>query len=458
MVAGWSRAKLGIFVRRLVQILIFLIFVNDHELTGAVYAQQGMFTLFSWVETFLIQPLPIKIRPVDLIFLIITFTAGAKGARVGPMRTALMMAMLTTLLFFVFGLVRGGDSRAAGWQVYLMLSAPGAAFAIAATHTKASHFRALGKAMVYAAFYRAAMCLIFYFGYARSAKEVPPVMTTHADTVLWVGAFGLLTVNFLYNYRQSADKLAMFLGGPLVLAAIHFNNRRLAWVSLLLAMAGLFFLMPPSRLKRRLNRLAIMFLPVMVGYVIVGWGRTEKIFKPLASISSVSSAPDPSTLARNVENLSLIATAGYNGPSHGTGWGHKYVELSNMYSIADAMELWPYIPHNSILGLFAYTGYVGAFGFWMMFPTGIFFLLRSTRTSRDPLHQTIGLAGVLLTITSCNQMFGDMGIFSQTTMYTLSLAWGAALRLPIEAGAWGSGAAARPAPPPQPEPVAPPQV
>jgi hypothetical protein len=441
-------------VRRLVDILIFLIFVNDHELTGTVYAEHGMFNPFFWVETIFIQPLPIKIRPVDLIFLIITFAAGG-GKRVGPMRMALIMAMLTTLAFFMFGLSRGGDSRAAGWQIYLMLSAPGAAFAIAATHTKASHFRILGKTIVYAAFYRAAMCLIFYFGYARGAAEVPPVMTTHADTVLWVGAFAILAINFVYNNRQTADRVAMFLGGPLLVFAIHFNNRRLAWVSMVFALMSVFFLMPPSKLKRRLNRLAVMCLPLVAAYVIIGWGRPEKIFKPLASLNSVSSTPDPSTLARNVENLSLIATAGYNGPSHGTGWGHKYVELSNKYSIAEAMELWPYIPHNSILGLFAYTGFLGAFGFWMMFPTGVFFLVRTTRASRDPLHQAIGLAGVALTITSCNQMFGDMGIFSQTTMYMLSCVWGAALKVPIEAGAWPGGARAAPAPAPAPAPPAP---
>ena len=36
------------------------------------------------------------------------------------------------------------------------------------------------------------------------------------------------------------------------------------------------------------------------------------------------------------------------------------------------MELWPYVPHNSILGLLAYTGILGFAGYWLAFPTAVF--------------------------------------------------------------------------------------
>jgi putative effector of murein hydrolase LrgA (UPF0299 family) len=427
---------------------MFLMFVNDHELTQTVYSEQGYFAAFSWVETFLIQPLPIKIRPIDLIFLIITVAIGGKVSKVAPMRKTLLLAMATTFVWFVLGvLVKGGDSRAASWQIYLMLVAPASAFAVAATHTKAIHFRGLGKAIVYAAFYRAAMCLIFYFTYARSAAVVPPTLTTHGDTVLWIAAIGILLVNFLHNGQSRAAKWGAFLGVPFIMAAVHFNNRRLAWVSLAGSLMALFLLLPPSKAKRKFKRVGTALMPLVAAYVIIGWGRPEKIFKPLASLSTVSSKPDASTLARNVENLSLIATAGTN-PSMGTGWGHKYIELSNKYSIADAMELWPYIPHNSILGLLGFTGYLGVIGYWLMFPTGVFLHARTARLALDPHQRSVGLVGVMMTITSLNQMFGDMGIFSQGTMYSLGMVWGAALRIPIEAGVWpGRPAAAGPSEP-----------
>src|SRR5207247_1147186 len=104
------------------------------------------------------------------------------------------------------------------------------------------------------------------------------------------------------------------------------------WVSLAGSLAVLYALLPPSAIKRKLNRIALWMVPVMGLYVVVGTGRSGRIFKPLQSLTSASSKPDASTLARNVENLSLIATAATD-PRTGTGWGHKYIELSNKYTI-----------------------------------------------------------------------------------------------------------------------------
>jgi hypothetical protein len=325
--------------------------------------------------------------------------------------------------------------------VYLMIAAPMAGFAVAATHTKTAHFRTLAKFILAAGIYRAVMCLIFYFVYARSMPIVPAHLTTHSDTVTWVVTFSIIVANFL-EQKTTNSKLLAFIAGPIVLGAIHFNNRRLAWVSMVGALVALYFLVPASPVKRRLKRMAIGCIPLIGLYVAVGWGRPEKIFKPLQSLSSVSSKPDSSTLARNVENLSLIATANYSSGFTGTGWGHKYVELSNKYSIAGAMELWQYVPHNSVLGLLGFTGMLGVMGFWMMIPVSIFLNARTALLAQDPRARTVGLVAVMATIACINQMFGDMGIFSWITMYFLSMVWAVALRIPVESGAWPSGRAA----------------
>jgi hypothetical protein len=432
-------------VRRLVATLLFLTFVNDsHESTQTVYSER-MFAPFSWMDAFLVDPLPFKIRPVETIFLIVLIMAGAKGSRVGPMRSALMLALVTTVFFFLYGvMLKGGDSRAASWQVYLLLAGPLTAFAVAATHTTAAHFRTLAKVFLAAAMYRAIMCLIFYFAYVRNSTEaIPPVMTTHHDTVLWVSAIGILLVGIVEKGARGARLAVVCI--PMLLLAIQYNNRRLAWVSLVFSLATMFFLLPPSKIKRKVKRMAMVMVPILGLYVAIGWGQGGRIFAPIQSLQSMSAEkPDPSTLARNAENLSLIATAAAYGPSTGTGWGHKYIELTNKYSIAEAMELWPYVPHNSILGLFAYTGFLGVLGYWMMFVTAMFLHARMARTAVDPQHVSVGLVGAIMMVTSLNQMFGDMGSFS-LAMYVLGISWAAAMRVPIEAGVWPDPRQAAPA-------------
>ena len=54
-----------------------------------------------------------------------------------------------------------------------------------------------------------------------------------------------------------------------------------------------------------------VFVPIILVYVVVGWGRANPIFLPLRSLSTVTTKEDGSTLARNAENLGLIATASY---------------------------------------------------------------------------------------------------------------------------------------------------
>jgi hypothetical protein len=419
-------------VRRFLAFLMFLLYVNEGPLSATIYAHYSV-ALFDWVEPWLFDPLPIKLRPFDLIMIIAIFT-GVKGARVKPMRSVMIMAMLTTVFFFILGVSRGGDSRAASWQIYLMLAAPAAGFALAATHTKAAHFRYLAKWVVAAGVYRAIRCILFYFFQAREMDPIPAVMTTHNDTVLWVVTMAILVVGALEGTSRKL-KMYAYLICPMILAAIHFNNRRLAWVSVAGASIALYLLMQKSPSKKKLQKVGRMMVPVLAVYVVVGWGRPERIFKPLASLSSVSSKPDSSTLARNVENLGLIAT-GQGSWLTGSGWGHKYVELSNKYSIAELMELWQYVPHNSILGLLGFTGILGVLGFWMMYPTAILLNARVAQLARDSTHRSVGMVGVMTTIAVMNQMFGDMGIFSWVNMYTMSIAWAAALRMPIEAGVW----------------------
>jgi hypothetical protein len=430
--------------------------VNDGPAkSGAYIAVYGehVWTPTLWVQGVFFDPI-VQLRLFDLC-LVVALLVGlgsrdGKGARVRPMRSALLLAAGTIIAWFGWGVLRGGDSRAASWQIYLLLGGILASFALAANFRTAEHYILLAKAYVLAAFYRATFCLIFYFGYVRTATfgpEGPPAtMTTHDDTVLWVSAIVLLLVNAI-ELRGRRSVLIAVVGIPILLLAIQENNRRLAWVSLIGALIPLYALLRPGKAKSAAKRGIMYLAPVFLAYVVIGWGRPEKIFKPLASFETVSTGEDASTLARNAENLGLIYTANANGWVMGTGWGHKYIELTNKYSIASAFELWQYVPHNSILGLLAFLGTVGFTGFWLRLPIGVFFHSRVARLASRPIDRAVGLACVPIVVICCNQMYGDMGCFSLVTMYTLGAVFAAALRVPIESKTWGTSP--RPAVAPQ---------
>jgi hypothetical protein len=427
-------------VRRLLAVLLFLLFVEDAE---TVYGQT-MFPLFGWAHEIFYLVLPIKVRPFDIL-LIGLLVAGAFGRppgppRVVPMRNALLLSAATLAAWFVYGIARGGDARAASWQIYLVASSILLALTLAGRFYAREHWTLLAKVVVAAATYRAVMCWYFYFAYVRTGVVASSeFITSHEDTVLFVTALIILGAAALERRRAKTTVLASVLG-TIILGGIMWNGRRIAWVSLAMGVAAVVALLRPGPARRRVIRTAVIATPILGIYVLGGLASDARIFWPVKALTSVASQEDASSKARHVENLGLIATAN-QGPLLGTGWGHKYEALSDKYSIAKFFELWPYVPHNSILGILAYTGMLGFAGLWLAFPTAIFLNARVARFAESPQLRSAGIVGVAQMIVCVNQMYGDMGLFSYKTLYVLAASYAMAMRLPTVAGVWGSATA-----------------
>jgi hypothetical protein len=440
-VARLRRLAYRLSVNRLVGLLLFLVLCAEDAATAY---KNKLGRPFGWVTDWLLEPLPIKIRLFDLILLGILIAAPMKGALTRPMKNTLFSVVGVTVLCYMWGLFHGGDVRHASWQTYLILSSVLLAFTVARTHRTPADFVALGKWLMAVGVYRGVMCWTAYFTYGRAASnESGAYLTTHDDTIVWVVSIMALMANTLEKRKAlvTMRNLGLML---FFLASIQFNSRRLAWVSLAMGVIFMYFLLPPGKAKRSVNRGLVILTPLILVYVVVGWGRGGAIFAPLRSFASVSTKEDASTLARNAENLGLIATANSWGFILGSGWGKPYICLTQKYDISGAFELWQYVPHNSILGLLAFTGIVGATVFWTNVATATFLNVRIARFARDPVARTIGIIGAAQVMVCGNQLFGDMGIFFFKPMYFLAVTYAIALRLPSVTGVW-STPLARPA-------------
>ncbi len=423
-------------VRWVLLVTIFLAFVAD---TGAPYEQ--MAAPFSWAHDVLFEALPYKIRGIDHVTALCLFAASrssyGRGPRVAPVRRALLLSAATTVLWFVYGVLRSGGAWQASWQTYLLLSGTLFAFAIDAAFRTPEHFLLLWKVLLWACAYRAVMCCLFWLFYIHPMRvtPLPEYLTSHDDTVLWVVGMLILVLRIIQT-DSAAVRLRSFLLLALLGTAVLFNQRRIAWVSLAMGLVALFALLRPGVKKRRALRVVFAVAPILLLYVAVGWGRPERIFKPLQSFATVSTQEDTSTKARNVENLGLIATSNASSLFAGTGWGHPYIEVSNKYTIAKFFPLWQYIPHNSILGLLAYTGALGFAGYWLIFPTAMFFHGRMARLGKSPVVRDLGVIGATQLVVCANQFYGDMGIYYAKSMYILAIGYALALRLPLLAEVW----------------------
>jgi O-antigen ligase len=187
-----------------------------------------------------------------------------------------------------------------------------------------------------------------------------------------------------------------------------------------------------------MNWALLASVPLFAMYVAAGWGRTESIFKPVGAISTMFGAhADASSEMRDIENYNLVQTLKSN-PLVGTGWGHEYKEVSVAISIKEAFEQYRYIPHNSVLGLLAFSGLIGFGLVWQMFVVAGFFHAVSTRAARSPVMRTAGIVGLATLATFIFQMWGDMGWDTLSPVVLMAVSVGTAVRLPVLVGAWPS--------------------
>lgn len=434
---------------RAMAIIVFLLLVGEDP---SIFAGL-MSTPAALVEEVLFAPSPIKLPLFTWAALVLLMVLGAGPSphmRARPMAKALLVSVSCAALWTVLGVTRGGSLYQTAFQLFPLLNGLLLAALLMAVAHRPQHYAMILKAIVAAAVYRALAGLGLYVFMVRDLPwdKVPEYLTAHGDTVLYVSAVLILLVGAVERATPKARLAACFLV-PILLLAIHLNNRRLAWVSLVAGLVAVYAAYPPSASKRRVVRAAAVLLPVLGLYTAIGWGRSERIFKPLRSLESVGSDKDASTLSRDFENEGLLFTFAQYG-FLGAGFGIEYIEINTSLS-ARVFAQYRYSPHNSLLGLLAFTGPLGLAGILMPLPISIFLNARTSRAARAPLERVVAVVGVAEAAVCLNQLWGDMGFISRTTLTVLATAIAAAGRLSVWTGAFPSRAPASgakgPAPP-----------
>lgn len=444
-------------MRKFVPVLVFLVLIA--ELKGTLYEGKWS-TPLEVLGTILLEPL-LKFPTIYIIAGVVAFLNRDKISKnqARPIPRFIRVTLLTTLGLWVWGVVTGGNAYQTIWQLHGFIAMFVFAFMLMATMTTPADFRAIGKAIVFAGMFRAGMAFIFFFYVLKTLNiSVGDIgsgfcVTTHNDTTLFVTGI-VIMIAWALETRTWKAALKTFAVFMWLAVAIQINNRRLAWVSLIASFAILYAMLPKGRIRRSINKAGMVMVPVIAMYVAVGWGRTEGIFKPVGSLSTMfGKKEDASSETRNIENYNLIQTLKPN-PVLGTGWGHEYNEVSVAYSIKEIFPQYRFIPHNSVLGLLAFTGYLGFAGTWMIFPVVVYLASRTLKVATGPVERVACVVAIAEVAIFTNQGYGDMGLSATTCTMIMACGMAAVGRFAKTTGAWPSGAPSLPAPEAPPAEVA----
>jgi hypothetical protein len=351
-----------------------------------------------------------------------------------PLRGAALLCIVAIVFVWAHGLLwQGADFRFSLWQVFRVIYLPCVFLLYSAGLRGPSDSGRFGVALVVAALIRALLAV--YLRHLFPDLVQMPYATAHADSMLFADAFLVLLVVFFE--RPGRRTLAIAVATlPILTWGMIANNRRLVWVELLAALLVLYFITPFTRLKKRIAQAVACSLPVILLYVAVGWSSGAKVFAPVRVLRSVmDSDADRSTLWRDWENYNLFYTVRTH-PLIGTGFGHGYTEVVKLPDISGNYELYRFAPHNSVLGLVAYAGLIGFAGMWLFIPLGVFFAVRSYRFSTTPRDRSTALATVGILVAYLVHCYGDMGLGTWTSVFTVAPALALVAKQAVATGAW----------------------
>jgi len=362
---------------------------------------------------------------------------GAESA--GPMAWFAGLSLAGAAWMWVYGMARGGaDVPNSLWQLQRVAYLPALVFLFQRGFRGPADTAGLGKVIVLAACFKASLAI-----YIRATVPPPPgeptllYATSHPDSMLFAVAF--CSVLALLIHRQGGKRL--FLVGvvlPLLIAGMVANGRRLAWVELAAGVAAVVGLTRRSPAKRAALRAVVAVSPLLLAYAIFGWDSSSAIFQPVHTLRSViDSKADPSTLWRDLENYNLFYTLRHN-PVFGTGYGHGYDEIIGLPDVSSSYALYRFLPHNSILGLWAYGGFVGFTALWTMLVVGIFLAARAYRHATTVDDQTAALTAVSVIVVYLVYCYGDLGLGTWASVFIVAPAFAIASKLAVSTGAWPS--------------------
>lgn len=356
-----------------------------------------------------------------------------------PLVKLAYVSLAGSLFTWVYGLATGGDFSKSLWQLEKVIYVP---IVFLLCHQgfqgKRDHL-VLGKVLVTAALLRAglAVYIVEFVGKRDpvTGESLLAHATSHHDSMLFASAVLLLILTAI----ERADKRALqrlLLLMPFLVWGMLANNRRMVWVQIGLVLFTLFLVTPSSPVKRKLVRTFFALTPVLIGYVIVGWNSSAKVFGPVQTARSViEPETDASSLWREIENYDILFTFRH-APFFGLGYGHPFWEIIPLPAVPYDLEF--FVPHNSILGTWAFAGLLGFTTLTLLWGAGVFFAMRAYYATKSPRHRVMAMLSTGTVIIYMIQCYGDMGLGAWTGVFLLGPSLALAGKLAVANGAWKS--------------------
>jgi hypothetical protein len=365
-----------------------------------------------------------------------------------PVIWGMLIAGLTIGFHVLVGWLRGGDIQMAKIQVQGYLQLLAAAYLFGVSLRGPRDYRLAGKVIVAAACIKAAMAIWIRFVLPPAFPNSFGVMTemeyatSHGDSLLFACAI-IVLVGPLIHRPQARQLRWVLLTLPLIVAGLFANDRRIAWVQVVLGLVLVVGMNLRHVRTRKLARVGVLLSPVLLVYVLAGWWLPSRVFGPVHFVRDLigggrtEGEVDRSTLYRDAENYNLVYTFRTH-PLMGAGFGHPFSQAAQLDSIAEGFKEFAYLPHNSVLGLWGFTGAVGFVGIMTPLVIALFLAARAHASATAPADAIAAASAIAAIGAYVLHMWGDIGFTEAHSIFLVGLAVAVAGQVATATGAWPS--------------------
>jgi O-Antigen ligase len=443
---------LALPLRALMFALVFLAAVSDSlpiEYPGGGFWNPPLYPLYVLLFDNLNKTIPIealKFSSVDIIYIVAILLVAVRLAfriRIDsrgrqPTTVALYLvlagAFAAAVWMEVWGVgARGGDFRQSFWQMRQLFWFPAVTLLFTYCIRDARDFHRAINLMIVAACIKITIVVWYFFTVARPAGLEPASLTSHYDSILFTVVLHALIIRVMHatNWKNLR---ALTLVGGYVMLGIVLNNRRLAFVNIIVGLIVVFVILRGPT-KRSLSKFLLYASPLIAVYIGLGANSNKRIFKPAKQIMSVVNQDDRSSSTRDVENYNLLVTLKQNKVL-GSGWGHEYIEMVKGDDISGSFAQYRFIAHNSVLWLWTIGGLVGFTLLWLPISVGIFFARRAYAFAQTPVEQIASALSLTILLTYMMQAWGDIGTQGLNSTLAGAMALAMSAKVAVSTGAF----------------------
>ncbi len=389
----------------------------------------------------------------EICILVLTFVMFARGlwftrdeaAKLDPLQgqvpRPLKVALLVSAGFVgwlvLMGVARGGVFREALWQFRtLLMMCPLSLLLIYSLEIPKDLPRLLGV-LITGSMIKSLLGIYFMYFIAYPQAVYPPHTTGHNDTMILVTSV-VSALTLIWERPTRKHLLLFLLWMPFVALALKLNDRRVAYMDIVLGLGLIYVLSPWHPMKRKLTRAVMTMMPVLVLYTGAGWNSHSSVFGPVQKLRSIiapveGSDEEGSNVERDIENFNLVKSWQQN-MFVGQGFGHAFTEYlpSNDFGQSN----FGHIGHNSILWLLWIGGVFGFTGVLAYLAVGVYFLGRALARSTEWRERVALLVSVSIILTYLVQAYGDMGTQSIMFDFFVGTALAIAGRLATKSNSW----------------------